>query len=63
MTDLSLIQYVLIGCVFIWSGFVRSGLGFGGAVLADIMKDKDAFWMSRKEYQENGLQAVLKKCF
>lgn len=35
----------------------------GGSVLADIMKDKDAFWMSRKEYQENGLQAVLKKCF
>lgn len=34
MTDLPLIQYVLIGCVFIWSGFVRSGLGFGGAVLA-----------------------------
>lgn len=35
----------------------------GGSVLADIMKDKDAFWMSREEYQENGLQAVLKKCF
>lgn len=27
-------QYVLIGMIFIWSGFVRSGLGFGGAVLA-----------------------------
>jgi hypothetical protein len=24
----------LIGVVFVWSGFVRSGLGFGGAVLA-----------------------------
>lgn len=35
----------------------------GGSVLADIMKDKDAFWMSREEYQENGLQSVLKKCF
>ena len=34
MTDLSLWQYVLIGLVFVWSGFVRSGLGFGGAVLA-----------------------------
>lgn len=27
-------QYALIGVIFIWSGFVRSGLGFGGAVLA-----------------------------
>lgn len=26
-------QYVFIGVVFIWSGFVRSGLGFGGAAL------------------------------
>jgi len=34
MTDLSLWQYALIGLVFVWSGFVRSGLGFGGAVLA-----------------------------
>lgn len=34
MSDLSVIQYVLIGLAFIWSGFVRSGLGFGGAVLS-----------------------------
>src|SRR5690554_437315 len=34
MSDLSLIQYVLITLIFIWSGFVRSGLGFGGAVLS-----------------------------
>ena len=34
MSDLSLVQYVLIGLIFIWSGFVRSGLGFGGAVLS-----------------------------
>ncbi len=27
-------QYILIGLIFIWSGFVRSGLGFGGAVLS-----------------------------
>ena len=30
----ALYQYVLIGLIFIWSGFVRSGLGFGGAVLS-----------------------------
>ncbi|TBR43925.1 sulfite exporter TauE/SafE family protein [Marinomonas agarivorans] len=27
-------QYGLIALIFIWSGFVRSGLGFGGAALA-----------------------------
>jgi len=32
----------------------------GGAVLADVMKDRDDFWMSKAEYDEKGL-AVLKK--
>lgn len=27
-------QYALIGAIFIWSGFIRSGLGFGGAALS-----------------------------
>ncbi|GGC01969.1 hypothetical protein GCM10011352_30190 [Marinobacterium zhoushanense] len=34
MTELLWWQYALIGLSFIWSGFVRSGLGFGGAVLS-----------------------------
>ena len=34
MSDLSVLQYGLIAIVFVWSGFVRSGLGFGGAVLS-----------------------------
>lgn len=34
MEALAWYQYVAIGLIFIWSGFVRSGLGFGGAVLA-----------------------------
>ncbi|MFV8570312.1 TSUP family transporter [Marinobacter sp. SBS5] len=34
MSDLSVIQYILIALIFVWSGFVRSGLGFGGAVLS-----------------------------
>ncbi|WP_166263389.1 sulfite exporter TauE/SafE family protein [Marinobacter caseinilyticus] len=34
MSDLLPYQYALIGLIFIWSGFVRSGLGFGGAVLS-----------------------------
>lgn len=32
----------------------------GGAVLAEVMKDRDAFWMSKQEYEEQGLK-VLKK--
>lgn len=34
MYDLLWYQYALIALIFIWSGFVRSGLGFGGAVLS-----------------------------
>jgi len=34
MAELQTYQYVLIALVFVWSGFVRSGLGFGGAVMS-----------------------------
>ncbi len=34
MADLFWYQYALIGLIFAWSGFVRTSLGFGGAVLA-----------------------------
>ena len=34
MDALSTTQLVLIGLIFVWSGIVRSGLGFGGAVLS-----------------------------
>jgi uncharacterized membrane protein YfcA len=34
MAELQAYQYVLIGLIFVWSGFVRSGLGFGGAVMS-----------------------------
>ncbi len=33
MSELCSLQLLLIGLAFVWSGFVRSGLGFGGAVL------------------------------
>lgn len=33
MSELMAWQYLLIGLLFVWGGFVRSGLGFGGAVL------------------------------
>lgn len=33
-TELSLAAHLGIALIFVWSGFVRSGLGFGGAVLS-----------------------------
>ena len=32
----------------------------GGSVLADIMKDKDDFWMMLSEYQESGVRVLDK---
>ncbi|KAG1696497.1 Actin-related protein 2 [Nymphon striatum] len=32
----------------------------GGAVLADVMKDKESFWMSREEYEEKGVKVLEK---
>jgi actin-related protein 2 len=32
----------------------------GGAVLADVMKDKETFWMSREEYNERGIRVLDK---
>lgn len=35
----------------------------GGAVLADIMKDKAEFWISKKEWEENGGErCIAQKC-
>jgi actin-related protein 2 len=35
----------------------------GGAYLAEVMKNKDAFWITKKEYEESGVEHCLKKCF
>lgn len=32
----------------------------GGAVLAEVTKDKDDFWMSKQEYQEKGVKVLEK---
>lgn len=44
-----LIQTLLIGVIFIWTGFVRSGLGFGGAALGLplmlFIDDRPLFWL------------------
>ncbi len=34
MAELSIFHLILVGLVFVWSGFVRTSLGFGGAVLS-----------------------------
>lgn len=32
----------------------------GGAVLADIMKNKDSFWVTKQEWEEQGIRALEK---
>ncbi|KAJ8523700.1 hypothetical protein ON010_g17418 [Phytophthora cinnamomi] len=32
----------------------------GGSVLADVMKDNDAFWLLKSEYEEQGLRVIDK---
>jgi len=34
----------------------------GAAVLADIMKDKPDFWVSKREWEEEGYRAAERKC-
>ena len=33
----------------------------GGSVLADIMKDRDEFWISKAEWEEHGEHIISKK--
>lgn len=56
-------------CVFLFQKFKikiedsprRKDMVFmGGAVLAEITKDRDSVWITREEYEEKGL-SVLKK--
>lgn len=32
----------------------------GGAVLAEIMKNKESFWITKAEYEEQGLRCLDK---
>ena len=47
--DFSMLEIGLIGLIFIWTGFVRSGLGFGGAALGLplmlFIYDKPVYWL------------------
>jgi len=45
----TLLEIILIGLLFMWAGFVRSGLGFGGAALGLplmlFINDQPLFWL------------------
>ena len=49
LLEFSNLQIFLIALIFIWSGFVRSGLGFGGAALGLplmlLVYDQPVFWL------------------
>jgi len=49
LDSLTLLQAVVVGLIFIWTGFVRSGLGFGGAALGLplmlFVHDQPLFWL------------------
>lgn len=49
LSDFSVLQLVIIGAIFVWTGFVRSGLGFGGAALGLplmlLVYDQPLFWL------------------
>lgn len=47
--NFSVIEILLIGLLFMWAGFVRSGLGFGGAALGLplmlFVRDQPLYWL------------------
>jgi len=47
--DFSVLEIVLTGLLFMWAGFVRSGLGFGGAALGLpfmlFVYDRPVYWI------------------
>jgi len=48
-SDFSILDIVLTGLLFMWAGFVRSGLGFGGAALGLpfmlFINDQPVYWL------------------
>ncbi len=32
---------------------------FGGSILADLMKDRDKFWLTKTDYEELGIDRAL----
>ena len=49
LEQFSYTQIILVGLIFVWTGFVRSGLGFGGAALGLplllLLDDRPIYWL------------------
>lgn len=49
LLDLPMVQLCIVGILFIWTGFVRTGLGFGGAALGLppllFIVDEPIYWL------------------
>lgn len=49
IVSFNILDLLLVGLIFIWTGFVRSGLGFGGGALGLplmlLVYDKPVFWL------------------
>ena len=47
--DFTLAQFMAAGLIFVWAGFVRTGLGFGGATLGLplmlLVDDRPIYWI------------------
>lgn len=50
----------VIRCTLLKSQLLDPAVFLGGAVLADIMKDKASFWVSKEEYEEDPHRALTK---
>lgn len=35
----------------------------GGSVLADVMKDKQQFWLTRSQYEEMGVDKLMESVY
>lgn len=49
LSDFSITQFIFLAVIFIWTGFVRTGLGFGGAALGLplllFVYDEPIYWL------------------
>lgn len=49
LSDFSVLEIIVVNVIFLWTGFVRSGLGFGGAALGLpfmlFVRDQPIFWL------------------
>lgn len=58
MVSVDSVYYLSFICLFRLILWIQVFLG--GSVLADLMKDRQEFWMTKAEYEEQGLRIVNK---